>query len=383
MLDASRAVGVCSSAAQPTSSATASSPTMNARATSSIRDAARARQTGPTLVSLDEARAQRVRRSTGRATRRRRRAFLGVQRARRLCRSPSSCAYIDWTPFFQTWELRRHAIPTILDDPVVGEAARKLFDDAQAMLDADRRRASWLHGERASSASSRRNARRRRHRDLRRRVAHARARRRCTSCASRPTSRRASRTSASPTSSRRRSRGVADYIGAFAVTAGHRHRELVARFEARARRLQRDPAQGARRPPGRSVRRAAAPARAARALGLRAGRGARRSGDDRGRSAASAPRPAIRPARPHREGDAVRAARRAARASPSPRASRCSRRRRSAASTSRIRTRSTSRSARSTATRSRTTPAASRTTWRRPSAGWRRCWRTTASASST
>jgi 5-methyltetrahydrofolate--homocysteine methyltransferase len=41
--------------------------------------------------------------------------------------------YIDWTPFFQTWELTGR-YPLIFDDRKVGEAARSLFDDAQAML---------------------------------------------------------------------------------------------------------------------------------------------------------------------------------------------------------------------------------------------------------
>ena len=41
--------------------------------------------------------------------------------------------YIDWTPFFATWELTGK-YPAILDDAKVGEAARSLFDDAQAML---------------------------------------------------------------------------------------------------------------------------------------------------------------------------------------------------------------------------------------------------------
>jgi 5-methyltetrahydrofolate--homocysteine methyltransferase len=41
--------------------------------------------------------------------------------------------YIDWTPFFQTWELKGR-YPAILDDPDQGPAARSLFDDAQAML---------------------------------------------------------------------------------------------------------------------------------------------------------------------------------------------------------------------------------------------------------
>src|SRR5205085_8299238 len=43
-------------------------------------------------------------------------------------------ASIDWTPFFRAWELAGN-YPAILDDPVVGESARNLFDDAQEMLD--------------------------------------------------------------------------------------------------------------------------------------------------------------------------------------------------------------------------------------------------------
>jgi 5-methyltetrahydrofolate--homocysteine methyltransferase len=42
--------------------------------------------------------------------------------------------YIDWTPFFRAWELAGN-YPAILDDVVVGESARGLFADAQAMLD--------------------------------------------------------------------------------------------------------------------------------------------------------------------------------------------------------------------------------------------------------
>jgi 5-methyltetrahydrofolate--homocysteine methyltransferase len=41
--------------------------------------------------------------------------------------------YIDWSPFFQTWELKGK-YPRIFDDPNLGEAARKLFEDAQALL---------------------------------------------------------------------------------------------------------------------------------------------------------------------------------------------------------------------------------------------------------
>jgi len=42
--------------------------------------------------------------------------------------------YIDWTPFFMTWELAGK-FPDILDDAVVGASARSLYADARAMLD--------------------------------------------------------------------------------------------------------------------------------------------------------------------------------------------------------------------------------------------------------
>lgn len=42
--------------------------------------------------------------------------------------------YIDWTPFFHTWELRAK-YPQILEDPAMGIEAKKLFRDANQMLD--------------------------------------------------------------------------------------------------------------------------------------------------------------------------------------------------------------------------------------------------------
>ncbi|MGA1367819.1 MAG: methionine synthase [Blastocatellia bacterium] len=41
--------------------------------------------------------------------------------------------YIDWSPFFHTWELAG-VFPRILDDPIIGEEARRLFEDAQRLL---------------------------------------------------------------------------------------------------------------------------------------------------------------------------------------------------------------------------------------------------------
>jgi 5-methyltetrahydrofolate--homocysteine methyltransferase len=42
--------------------------------------------------------------------------------------------YIDWQPFFNAWEMKGR-FPDILNNPASGEAARRLYDDAQEMLD--------------------------------------------------------------------------------------------------------------------------------------------------------------------------------------------------------------------------------------------------------
>ncbi|KKW64488.1 methionine synthase [Mycolicibacterium elephantis] len=42
--------------------------------------------------------------------------------------------YIDWQPFFNAWEMKGR-FPDILNNPATGETARKLYDDAQTMLD--------------------------------------------------------------------------------------------------------------------------------------------------------------------------------------------------------------------------------------------------------
>jgi 5-methyltetrahydrofolate--homocysteine methyltransferase len=59
-------------------------------------------------------------------------AFLGVQVFERYPLDVIA-PYIDWTPFFHTWELAG-SYPKILDDEIVGEQARSLFADAKAML---------------------------------------------------------------------------------------------------------------------------------------------------------------------------------------------------------------------------------------------------------
>jgi 5-methyltetrahydrofolate--homocysteine methyltransferase len=93
--------------------------------------AAHAARQAPALVSLAEARANAFRpdwaaytppapRFTGR------RVLASIDLAELE-------GYIDWGPFFQTWELSGR-YPEILHDPLVGEQARKLQEDARAML---------------------------------------------------------------------------------------------------------------------------------------------------------------------------------------------------------------------------------------------------------
>ncbi len=89
-------------------------------------------QAGRRLLSLEEARANRARLDWGRyrapAPR-----FTGVRTIADVGVA-DLVPYIDWTPFFRSWELAG-TYPAILDDELVGKAARSLFDDARAMLD--------------------------------------------------------------------------------------------------------------------------------------------------------------------------------------------------------------------------------------------------------
>jgi 5-methyltetrahydrofolate--homocysteine methyltransferase len=67
-------------------------------------------------------------------------AFIGVQTIE--VETKTLRAYIDWTPFFRTWELYGK-YPEILSDELVGGEAKKVFDDAQRMLDTLERE-EWL-----------------------------------------------------------------------------------------------------------------------------------------------------------------------------------------------------------------------------------------------
>jgi len=60
-------------------------------------------------------------------------AYLGARKVE-LPELTALTPYIDWTPFFQSWEMRGK-YPAILDDAKRGDAARQLFDDAQQLLE--------------------------------------------------------------------------------------------------------------------------------------------------------------------------------------------------------------------------------------------------------
>ncbi len=180
-------------------------------------------------VSLAEARSQRLRidwQAPG--SRPPRPSFLG---ARTLADHPivDLMPRIDWSPFFATWELRGR-YPDILADPEVGAAARDLLDDGLAMLQrvadegllrADAVVGFWPAGSTDDDdivlwADEERTLELARLHTLRQQVARN---------GERPELALADYTAP-------RGSGVADYVGAFAVTAGHGLTKARARFEA-------------------------------------------------------------------------------------------------------------------------------------------------------
>jgi 5-methyltetrahydrofolate--homocysteine methyltransferase len=127
--DASRAVGVVSSLMSPEER-----PKAIAKVREEYRNMAESYARGQAekrRVSLKEARANKFALDwTGYKPPKP--TFLGP-RAFKSYDVKDLARYIDWTPFFHAWELNG-TFPRILNDDKYGEAARQLFDDAQAML---------------------------------------------------------------------------------------------------------------------------------------------------------------------------------------------------------------------------------------------------------
>lgn len=130
VLDASRSVPVASEFMNPDTA-----PQIKARFKQEyqqLRVDHESRRQEKTYITLDEARAQATA-IDWTTTIIHRPHFLGVKEFRNYPLSKLR-HYIDWTPFFQTWMLAGR-YPGILQDPVVGTEASRLYADAQRMLD--------------------------------------------------------------------------------------------------------------------------------------------------------------------------------------------------------------------------------------------------------
>lgn len=127
--DASRAVPVVEKLLNESSKAKAK--TDQKEEYEKMRVAHAASQKEEKYLSLEEARANRVKIDWG-ATEPKAPSKVGVTVFDDYPLS-DLVPYIDWTPFFMTWRLRG-AYPQIFDDKVVGEEAKKLFNDAQKLL---------------------------------------------------------------------------------------------------------------------------------------------------------------------------------------------------------------------------------------------------------
>ncbi|WP_046156040.1 methionine synthase [Chromobacterium vaccinii] len=126
--DASRAVGVCSNLLSDT--------LKDAFVLENAAEQQRAREghankANRKVVSLEAARANKEKIDWADYVPPKPR-WLGVRRFENYPLAEIA-AYIDWTPFFQSWELAGR-FPRILNDEIVGESARALYEDAQVML---------------------------------------------------------------------------------------------------------------------------------------------------------------------------------------------------------------------------------------------------------
>jgi len=128
--DASRSVAVCSSLLSESGTQREEYITALQLDYDKIR-AQHANKKGPTLVSLEQARTNRFT-PDWKTHAPVKPKFIG----RKLLKNydlAELVPYLDWSPFFQTWDLTG-SYPKILEDKVVGESARNVFRDAQAML---------------------------------------------------------------------------------------------------------------------------------------------------------------------------------------------------------------------------------------------------------
>ena len=95
-----------------------------------VRERHKGRKSKSTLLTLTEARANKFEVNKSQSYRP---SFLGNKVIDNIALE-TLVEFIDWSPFFQTWELAG-SYPAILEDGVVGEHAKALFQDASVMLE--------------------------------------------------------------------------------------------------------------------------------------------------------------------------------------------------------------------------------------------------------
>jgi 5-methyltetrahydrofolate--homocysteine methyltransferase len=222
VLDASRAVGVVSNLLSPTEKDRFQAETRAEYVR--IREQFARGQEAKTRTPIAQARANRFPTDFGKVQRKP--SFIGT-RTFSSYDLAELAKFIDWTPFFASWELVGR-YPAILEDDVVGEAARGLFKDAQAMLEkivAERWfEAKGVVGFWPAAADgddivvyedeSRTTEKARLH-TLRQQM-----------------SRQAGKPNLALSDFIAPVGGAPDYVGGFAVTAGHNEIEIAARFKA-------------------------------------------------------------------------------------------------------------------------------------------------------
>jgi 5-methyltetrahydrofolate--homocysteine methyltransferase len=221
--DASRAVGVVDRLNRPDEKPALDRANRTAQAKEREAFAGRRQRK---LVSYDEARRRRFTIDWSAAPVARP-CFLGVRQLRELP-VRELVPYIDWSPFFMAWEMKGK-FPAILSDPAAGAEARKLFADAQKLLGriVEQRllTAHGVYGFFPANADGD---------DIVLFTDEARSAERLRLPMLRQQWEREGQTSFRSLADyvAPRSSGIADYVGAFAVTAGVGADELVRRFEA-------------------------------------------------------------------------------------------------------------------------------------------------------
>jgi 5-methyltetrahydrofolate--homocysteine methyltransferase len=130
VIDASRAVGVAGSLMNPDLREEFSA--RNRQDQEAAREDHRGRTSQRRIIPLAQARGRKPR-YDWKTIDIPRPAFLGT-RCHDSFPIDEIVPYIDWSPFFHTWELRGR-YPQILDDPAAGEKARELLKDAHSLLE--------------------------------------------------------------------------------------------------------------------------------------------------------------------------------------------------------------------------------------------------------